>query len=78
MTGSQGASVTGDRCQSEVGSVVSYATANTNASRCVTERPLQPTQRNCSWCLASPKARKAPLLCIPGCLMQAWLSNASN
>lgn len=34
MTGSQKGSVIGDRRQSEVGSVVSYATAITNASRC--------------------------------------------
>ena len=33
MTGSQRGSVMGERRQSEVGSVVSYATANTNASR---------------------------------------------
>lgn len=37
MTGSQRGSVIGDRRQSEVGSVVSYATAITNASRCTTE-----------------------------------------
>ena len=33
MTGSQRSSVMGDRRQSEVGSVVSHATANTTASR---------------------------------------------
>lgn len=34
MSGSQRGSVMGDRRQSEVGSVVSHATANTTASRC--------------------------------------------
>ena len=36
MTGSQKGSMMGDRLQSEVGSVVSHATANTAASRWAT------------------------------------------
>ena len=39
MTGSQRGSVMGHRRQSEVGSVVSHATANTTASRCAPHVP---------------------------------------
>ena len=42
MTGSQRGSVMGERRQSEVGSVVSHATANTTASRSAPVVPCCP------------------------------------